>query len=107
MDGSELVGRLSKLSRLHSRGALTDEEFAAAKASLLGGLAEAEPRPQPAAPTSSTSPMRASIPASRATQFGSPGTSHESSEHSALSAADGLTTAAPAPTPASAPSTSE
>lgn len=36
MDESGLVGRLKNLSELHASGALTDDEFTAAKASVLG-----------------------------------------------------------------------
>ncbi|MFC9894553.1 SHOCT domain-containing protein [Nocardia sp. NPDC127579] len=34
--GDDLVSRLDKLGRLHASGALSDAEFAAAKAQLLG-----------------------------------------------------------------------
>ncbi|MEU8895824.1 SHOCT domain-containing protein [Nocardia sp. NPDC048505] len=34
--GADLVGRLEQLGQLHESGALTDAEFAAAKARLLG-----------------------------------------------------------------------
>jgi len=34
--GEDLIARLQQLASLHSAGALTDEEFAAAKASILG-----------------------------------------------------------------------
>ncbi|WP_067813300.1 SHOCT domain-containing protein [Nocardia inohanensis] len=34
--GDDLVSRLEKLGRLHASGALSDAEFAAAKAQLLG-----------------------------------------------------------------------
>jgi proprotein convertase P-domain-containing protein len=37
VNGSELVGRLRELSELHDAGALTDEEFAGAKALMIGG----------------------------------------------------------------------
>jgi hypothetical protein len=33
---SDVLGQLSKLVEMHERGALTDEEFSAAKARLLG-----------------------------------------------------------------------
>jgi Short C-terminal domain len=35
--GEDLVARLQQLSELHAQGAITDEEFSAAKAKLLGG----------------------------------------------------------------------
>lgn len=35
-DADDLIARLEKLAALHSAGALTDDEFAAAKAQLLG-----------------------------------------------------------------------
>ena len=34
--GGDLVGQLKQLGELHPQGAITDEEFAAAKAKLLG-----------------------------------------------------------------------
>jgi hypothetical protein len=34
--GSSMMDQLSQLARMHAEGALTDEEFAAAKARLLG-----------------------------------------------------------------------
>jgi hypothetical protein len=34
--GSDVFGQLSELVQMHDRGALTDEEFSAAKARLLG-----------------------------------------------------------------------
>ncbi len=34
--GSDLVGEIQNLSQLHNAGVLSDEEFAAAKAKLLG-----------------------------------------------------------------------
>jgi hypothetical protein len=34
--GEDLIAQLQKLATLHSAGALTDEEFAAAKANILG-----------------------------------------------------------------------
>lgn len=45
MDESGLVRQLKELSELHATGAITDEEFVAAKAALLGG-----PRPGAASP---------------------------------------------------------
>jgi hypothetical protein len=36
--GPDAVDELSKLSDLHQQGSLTDEEFASAKAKLLGKL---------------------------------------------------------------------
>ena len=33
---SDVLGQLTKLVEMHDRGALTDEEFSAAKARLLG-----------------------------------------------------------------------
>ncbi len=36
-DGSDLVGKLERLAALHARGALTQEEFAAAKAAVIAG----------------------------------------------------------------------
>jgi hypothetical protein len=35
--GSDLTAQLQELAQLHTAGALSDEEFAAAKAKLLGG----------------------------------------------------------------------
>jgi hypothetical protein len=35
--GSDLVGKLERLAALHARGALTSEEFAAAKAAVITG----------------------------------------------------------------------
>lgn len=36
-DDADLAGQLERLAELHRSGALTDEEYAAAKAQLLGG----------------------------------------------------------------------
>jgi hypothetical protein len=36
--GPSIADQLNQLVELHNQGALTDEEFAAAKASVLGGL---------------------------------------------------------------------
>lgn len=35
-EGDDMIAKLDRLSQLHTAGALTDEEFAAAKARLLG-----------------------------------------------------------------------
>lgn len=35
--GDDLVSQLKQLGELHTQGAITDEEFSAAKAKLLGG----------------------------------------------------------------------
>lgn len=35
--GDDMMAKLNQLSTLHAQGVLTDEEFAAAKAKLLGG----------------------------------------------------------------------
>jgi hypothetical protein len=35
--GGDLVSQLKQLGELHTQGAITDEEFSAAKAKLLGG----------------------------------------------------------------------
>jgi len=35
-DGDEMTATIEKLAKLHAEGALTDEEFAAAKAKALG-----------------------------------------------------------------------
>jgi Short C-terminal domain len=37
--GPDLTARLKELAELHDQGALSDEEFAAAKAKVLGGAA--------------------------------------------------------------------
>jgi hypothetical protein len=36
-EGSDLTAQLQQLAQLHNAGVLSDEEFAAAKAKLLGG----------------------------------------------------------------------
>lgn len=50
MDQPELVRRLKELSELHAKGAITDDEFSAAKARVLGELEPGygPPRPSPA-----------------------------------------------------------
>ena len=106
-DGAELVGRLKKLSELHAAGALTDEEFAVAKASVLGGSSAGDdPAAQLPALERGFITGGASIPTSPVeVQPGSLDTSPEASERSAPNVTvDRTATALPTSIPSAAPS---
>lgn len=62
LPGPTLVDELARLAQLKESGALTDEEFAAAKAKLLGQPSTSAPLPPPGAIPQSIAATRAAVP---------------------------------------------